>query len=159
MQAPAIAALAAAVILSGSPALALTRADPETGAVAQAFAPAGTPEYDAYHAMLLTTHNASLRNWNSLRACKTWACVSTYSRRVDNVLTEGIQWMYQHPALPCYQEQQQRATKGFQEVRGAIRLWYRAVVEGIDWKIKVANRKIDAANQIFNNLPVQTCPA
>ena len=67
--------------------------------------------------------------------------------------------MYQHPALPCYQEQQQRATKGFQEVRGAIRLWYRAVVEGIDWKIKVANRKIDAANQIFDNLPAQTCPA
>jgi hypothetical protein len=159
MKAHAIAALAAAVILSGSPALAQTPVDSQLGVVAQAFVPAGTPEYDAYHAMLLTTHNASVRNWNSLRACKTWVCFSTYFQRVDNVLTAGIQWMYSHPALPCYQEQQQRATKGFQEVRGAFRLLYRAVVEGIDWKIKVAGRKIDAANQIFNNLPAQTCPA
>ncbi len=75
------------------------------------------------------------------------------------MLTRGIQWMYQHPALPCYQAQQQRATKGFQEVRGAVRLLYRAVVLRSEWRIKVAFRKIDAANQIFQDLPVQTCPA
>jgi hypothetical protein len=159
MKALAIAALAAAVILSGSPALAQASVDPGTGALAQTPVPAGTPEYDAYQAMLRTTLNASVRNWDRLQECSRWYCFSTYARRFDNVLTRGIQWMYAHPALPCYQEQQQRATKGFQEVRGAVRLLYRAVVLRSEWRIKVAFRKVDAANQIFQNLPVETCPA
>lgn len=159
MRALAIAALAAAIIFSGSPALAQAPVDSHPGAVAQAPIPAGTPEYDAFHAMMHTTYDAALRYWLSLRACKTWVCISKYSRRVDNVLTTGIQWMYTHPALPCYQEKQQRVTKGFQEERGAFRLLYRALREGIDWKIKVANRKIDRVNEIFDNLPAQTCPA
>jgi hypothetical protein len=159
MKALAIAALAAAVILSSSPALAQTPVAPKTGAIAQAPLPAGTPEYDAYQSMLRTTVNASVRNWDRLQDCQRWYCFSTYARRTDNVLTRGIQWMYQHPALPCYQAQQQRATKGFQEVRGAVRMLYRAVVLRSEWRVKVAFRKIDAANQIFQNLPVQTCPA
>jgi hypothetical protein len=159
MKALAIAALAAAVILSGSPALAQIAVEPGPETVAQATVPAGTPEYDAYQAMLRTTVNASVRNWDSLQACKRWYCFSTYARRTDNVLTRGIKWMYTHPALPCYQAQQQRATKGFQEVRGAVRLLFRAVVLRSEWRVKVAFRRIDAANQIFQNLPVQTCPA
>jgi len=158
MKALAIAVLAA-VILSGSPAFAQTAVEPEPEVVTQAIVPAGTAEYDAYQAVLRTTVNASVRNWDSLQACERWYCFSTYARRTDNVLTRGIQWMYQHPALPCYQTQQQRATKGFQEVRGAVRLLYRAVVLRSEWRVKVAFRKIDAANQIFQNLPVQTCPA
>jgi hypothetical protein len=91
--------------------------------------------------------------------CKAWACFSTYFLRIDTILTTGIKWMYSHPALPCYQEQQQRVTKGFQELRGGIRMLSLAIQTGDDWRAKVARRKIRATELIFQNLPVQTCPA
>jgi hypothetical protein len=159
MKALAVAALAAAVILSGSPALAQTPLDTDSGAVAQAPLPAGTLEYDTFQATAVKTILAYGRNWDRLNDCKAWACYSTYFLRIDTILTTGIKWMYSHPSLPCYQEQQQRVTKGFQELRGGIRMLSLAIQTGDDWRAKVARRKIHATELIFQNLPVQTCPA
>ena len=159
MKALAIAALAAAIIFSGSPALAQTPVDSPPGAVAQAPVPAGTTEYDAFMAAFGKTVMAYARNWERLQDCKTWACYAGYFLRIDNILTQGIQWMYQHVSLPCYQEQQQRATKGLQELRGALRMLSLAIQTDSAWRIKVALRKIGAAEQIFETLPGQTCPA
>ena len=78
MQALALAALAAAVLLTGSPVLAQTPPDPESGAVAQATVPSGTLEYDTYQAMAVKTILAYGRNWDRLSDCKAWACYSTY---------------------------------------------------------------------------------
>jgi hypothetical protein len=160
MKALAIAALAAAVVLSGSPALAQTPVDSHPGDVAQApVLPAGTPEYDTFQATALKTILAYGRNWNRLQDCKAWACYSTYFLRIDTILTTGIKWMYSHPSLPCYQEQQKRVTKGLQELRGGIRMLSLAIQTGDDWRAKVARRKIRATVQIFENLPAHTCPA
>ena len=158
LKALAIAALAA-IILSGSPALAQTPLDIETGAVAKAPVPAGTLEYDTFQATAVKTIVAYGRNWDRLNNCKAWACFSTYFLRIDTILTTGIKWMYSHPALPCYQEQQRRVTKGFRELRGGIRVLSLAIQTGDDWRAKVARRKIRATELIFQNLPVQTCPA
>jgi hypothetical protein len=159
MKALASAALAAAVLLSGSPTVAGSPLGPESGAVAPAPVPAGTLEYDTYQAMAVKTILAYGRNWDRLNDCKAWACYSTYFLRVDTVLTAGIKWMYTHPALPCYQAQQQRVTKGFQELRGGIRMLSLALQTGDDWRAKVARRKIRATELIFQNLPAHTCPA
>lgn len=159
MKALAIAALVAAVVLGGSPVLAQTPLETGSGAEAQAVSPAGTIEYDTYQATALKTILAYGRNWNRLNDCKAWACYSTYFLRIDTILTTGIKWMYSHPALPCYQEQQQRVTKGFQELRGGIRMLSLAIQTGDDWRAKVARRKIRATVQIFENLPAHTCPA
>ena len=159
MKTIAIAMLAVVVIAGGTPAAAQPQVDSGARAHAQALVPTGTVELGAYTATLRKTLNATWRNWERLRDRSTWACYLTYSGRIDIVLTRGIQWMYQHPALLCYQAQQQRATKGLQELRGGFRMLVKAVGTGAEWKIRVATRKIKAAGQIFNDLPVQTCPA
>ena len=159
MKALAIAALAAAVVLSGSPALGQAPVDSHPEAVAQAPVPAGTLEYDTFQATALKTIMAYGRNWDRLQDCTAWACYSTYFLRIDAILTTGIKWMYSHPSLPCYQERQQRVTKGFQELRGGIRMLSLAIQTGDDWRARVARRKIRATSLIFQNLPVQTCPA
>jgi hypothetical protein len=127
--------------------------------VVHAQAPAGTAEFEAYQGTVRQTLKAYVRNLDQLFKCKSWACLSSYFARIDRVLTRGIRWMYTHPALPCYQAQQQRVTKGFQELRGAIRMWKLRIETGKKWRIKVALNKLRKAEAIFENLPAATCPA
>jgi len=159
MKTIAIAVLTIAIIAGGTPVAAQPQTDRGTAAEVQAVVPAGTVELGAYTTTLRKTLNATWRNWEQLRKCRTWACYLDHSGRIDIILTRGIQWMYQHPALPCYQAQQERATKGLQELRGGFRMLVKAVGTGAKWRIRVATQKIKAAGQIFNDLPVQTCPA
>ena len=117
------------------------------GAASQARLPAGTLEYDSYAAALGKTLVAYVRRWSGLNDCKTLICVTVYFARIDNVLTRGIQWMYDHPALTCY-AQQQRAAEGLQALRAGFRLYYRALETGAEWRAKAARRKIRAAGRI-----------
>jgi hypothetical protein len=153
--------VASAVIFltgNGAPVAAQPVPDGEPAAVATTV-PAGTIEYDAFSTTLRDTLDATQKDWQRLVHCDTWACAVASHRRIDDALTRGIQWMYHHPALPCYQQQQQRATKGLQETRGAFRMLMLAIQTGSSWRQRVANAKIAEAQRILQDLPGHTCPA
>jgi hypothetical protein len=158
MRTRLIAASAAAIlVLSAAP----VSAQPPSDAVAPiaTVVPAGTSEYDAFYTTLTGTLDVTWRSWGRFTRCESWACVVAAHRRIDDTLTTGIQWMYHHPALPCYQQQQQRATKGLQETRGAFRMLMLAMQTGSRWRQRVARTKIADAQGIFGSLPAHTCPA
>jgi hypothetical protein len=158
MRSRFIAALAAlAFVTSAAPVAAQPLSDAD-GSV-PTIAPAGTGEYDAFYTTLNATLDVTWSSWERLTRCDSWACVVSAHRRIDDTLTQGIQWMYHHPALPCYQQQQQRATKGLQETRGAFRMLMLAIQTGSRWRQRVARTKITDAQGILQGLPAHTCPA
>jgi hypothetical protein len=158
MKSRFIAALAALAIIAGAAPVAAQPLSDRDQSVAT-IGPAGTIEYDAFYTTLTATLDVTWRSWERLTRCDSWACVVAAQRRIDDTLTEGIQWLYHHPALPCFQQQQQRATKGLQETRGAFRMLLMAVQTGSHWRQRVARTKITAAQGILQGLPAHTCPA
>ena len=159
MKAPLLAALATLVLtFNGAPADARPLVDADGAATARTI-PAGTTEYDAYSTTLRDTLTVTWRNWARLSQCDSWACAVRYHQHIDDALTRGIQWLYHHPALACFQAQQQRATKGLQETRGGFRMLMLAIQTGSQWRQRVATAKITAAREIFDELPAHTCPA
>ena len=124
----------------------------------QPVAASATPELDAYAAVVVNAAQSSARHWRALQNCDAWPCMSQRFVRIDGVLTAGIQWLYQHPALPCFQEQQQKVTKVLQELRGGYRQMSLAIQTDSAWRKRVALTKIEKARDAVDNLPPHSCP-
>jgi hypothetical protein len=124
----------------------------------QPVAASATPEFDAYAAVVVNAVQTTNRHAKAMTQCSAWPCMSQRFVRIDGALTAGIQWLYQHPALPCYQEQQQKVTKVLQELRGGYRQLSLAVQTGDAWRKRVAKTKIGKAMDAVAQLPPHSCP-